>query len=434
MSKTLTIEGGKQLLGHMPSQGAKNSALSLIPATLFSDKVSTLHNIPDIGDIRIAFDLIRHLGGEITELSPGSFRIDPRSINSWVIGGEYSRSFRGALYFLPPLLHRFGRVSMHWPGGCDLGDRKFDFHLNGLRLLGASVEEKGDELALRASRLKGAEIDLPSPSHMATSNLLGAASVAEGGTLITNASRNPEVVDRANFLRSMGVQIFGDGTSDLEVNQTGSLQGTTYTCMIDRVVFCTNLAIAALVGTDMTLDSGCLPLISAEYNVLRRMGIGIEDLGNGKCRISKTRHMTATDIVTGPYPEFCTDIQPIFAVMMTQAEGISRIFETMFNRRFSFAQALRTMGANIQVETADFLCPSGNVGQVCTIKGGTLLRGSEVTAQDLRGAACLVVAGLAATGTTRITNIDTFLRGYEAVPAGLNNLGADMWIDAGGVA
>ena len=435
--KKYIIRGGKTLSGKVKISGAKNSALKLMAASILANSKVTLQNVPDIEDVNTMAEVLKTLNAKVVfEPQKNRLEIDPSSINSFEAPYELVRKMRASVLVAGPLLSKFGRVKIAIPGGCNIGARQIDLHLKGFENLGAEnyVEHgyincavRGDKMASKAilnsagainsgGKLKGNIIDLDFPSRGATENLMMAACMAEGKTVINNAARETETVDLANFLISMGAQIEGAGTDCIEINGVKTLKGTEYRIMPDSIEAGTFIIAASLCGSEVVIEDAIWQNIEIFCLKLKEVGIDIESRGASTIvvrRIADT--LNPVYISTLPYPGFPTDLQPIIAVLLSVVPGISIITENVFENRFMYVDELNRMGANIKID-----------GHHAVIKGVKNLSGAPVKAFDLRAGAAMVLAGLAADGTTEVNDIHHILRGYENFESKLAGLGADI--------
>ena len=435
--KKYIIRGGKTLSGKVRIGGAKNSALKLMAASILANSKVTLQNVPDIEDVNTMAEVLKTLNAKVVfEPQKNRLEIDPSSINSFEAPYELVRKMRASVLVAGPLLSKFGRVKIAIPGGCNIGARQIDLHLKGFENLGAEnyVEHgyincavRGDKMASKAilnsagainsgGKLKGTIIDLDFPSRGATENLMMAACMAEGKTVINNAARETETVDLANFLISMGAQIEGAGTDCIEINGVKTLKGTEYRIMPDSIEAGTFIVAASLCGSEVVIEDAIWQNIEIFCLKLKEVGIDIESRGASTIvvrRIANT--LNPVYISTLPYPGFPTDLQPIIAVLLSVVPGISIITENVFENRFMYVDELNRMGANIKID-----------GHHAVIKGVKNLSGAPVKAFDLRAGAAMVLAGLAADGTTEVNDIHHILRGYENFESKLAGLGADI--------
>jgi UDP-N-acetylglucosamine 1-carboxyvinyltransferase len=409
----LVIRGGKRLKGVVEMSGAKNAALPIIAASLLSQGSSTISRVPNLRDVRTAGHLIKHLGAEFSYEDKKAV-INARRIRILEAPYELVRTMRASVLVLGPLLARFGKAKVSLPGGCAIGARPINLHLMGLERMGARIELESGYVVAKARRLKGASIYLDIPTVTGTENLMMAASLAKGRTLLENVAREPEVVDLANALISMGAKIEGAGESVIRIEGVDELRPLNYTVIPDRIETGTFMTIAGITGGDIIIK-GCRPEhLDAPIMKLRETGITFERVPEGMRVVGPSRPKAA-DVKTMPYPGFPTDMQAQFTAIMSIAEGTSIINETIFENRYMHVAELRRMGANITVE-----------GFTATVKGVKRLKGAPLMATDLRASASLVVAALAAEGETIIHRIYHLDRGYEKIEEKLPGLGANV--------
>lgn len=407
------INGGSPLRGRMRAHGAKNSALKLIAATLVAEGTSVLRDVPSIADIAIMRTMMERLGCEVTNGDDGALRIDVPHEPGHEAPYELVRRMRASIVVLGPLLARLGHARVAMPGGCNIGSRKIDLHLKGLERMGATISFDHGYLDAAGS-LTGAEIALDWPSHGATENLMMAATLAKGTTVIDNAARDPEIADLAAFLAKMGARISGAGTQTIVIEGVDHLHPAEHAVMGDRLEAGTFLIAAAATRGDLTVegvDPAQLDLVLAK---LADAGADV-DAGIGEVHLRMPHRPQAVDFVTLPYPGFPTDLQPQMMALCAVAEGTSIATENVFENRFMFVDELVRMGADIRTE-----------GHHAVIRGREALQGAPVRAPDIRAGAALVTAALVAAGTSEVTGLDTIDRGYESFDAALRALGADI--------
>ena len=413
--EVLNISGGRELNGELTVQGAKNSVLPLLAATLLGEGVSVIHNCPRLSDVTASLDILRHLGCAVSE-EGDTVTVDATTLRACEIPQPLMRSMRSSVIFLGPILARAGTAGMCHPGGCELGPRPIDLHLEALRRLGAEVTEGSDGLRCAALTLRGGEIDLSIPSVGATENAMLAAALAHGSTTIQNAAREPEIVQLQDFLRSMGGEVEGAGTSIITVRGSAGkpLRGGEVTVMGDRIVAATYLSAAAACGGEITLrgvDYRCLSPVSA---LLAEAGCMVRSEGERvTLKRDPARPLKAVRPVrTAPYPGFPTDAQaPVMACLCTAA-GATMFVENIFSSRYRHIDELRKMGADIRTE-----------GRVAVVNGVERLRAARLEAHDLRGGAALAVAALSAQGESISAGCHHIRRGYADLAADLTALG-----------
>ena len=411
--KVLEINGGKTLSGTIRISGAKNSSVALIPAALLSDDETTICNVPEITDTDALCEILEYLGAKVSRASE-SVLIDPRTIENKEIPKELSTKLRASYYFMAALLGKYKYVEMYFPGGCNIGARPIDQTLKSFRALGATVEEDNNHYKIYADELKGAHIYLDMPSVGATINAILASCKAKGETIIENAAKEPEVVNVAMFLNGMGAKITGAGTSEIRIQGVNKLKGTYTEVIPDRIEAGTYVILGALIGDKLKVDNIIPEHIEMLTLKMKEMGVNME-IGSDYIITSKTEKLKPVKIKTQGYPGFATDLQQPVTTLLTQCNGISVLEETIYENRFQNVPFLNKMGADIEIN-----------GKKININGKRNLVGTEVQATDLRAGACLILAGLTASGTTRVTNVEHVLRGYENIVEKLKDVGADI--------
>ena len=413
--EVIQVLGGRPVTGEVLVEGAKNSALKLLAATIAAPGVTTLKNVPDISDVHVMGKVLKRLGAKIEVVNKHELRIDTTDVDKWETPYELVAQMRASTAVLGPLISRFGKAVVAMPGGCNIGERKIDMHILGLEALG--VEFKVDHGNIHASTpngLHGETVTLAFASVGATENLIMASVRARGVTVIDNAAREPEIVDLANMLNEMGADIRGAGTPVVEIHGVGELHPVTHTVVGDRIEAGTFIATGALCGAPITVrgfDPLHLGLVLRKY---AQMGISIER-GERKVTVWRDRPLVPTDIQTLPFPGFPTDMQAQTMTLLSLAKGSCIITENVFENRFMLASELRRMGADITIE-----------GHHAIVHGVDGLSGAQVKSPDLRGGAALVMAGLVADGYTTIGDIHHIRRGYEDFVEKLQALGADV--------
>lgn len=411
--KQLLIEGGHVLEGTIRISGAKNSAVALIPASLLSDDIVKIDNVPNISDIDALNEILEYLGAKVKR-NGELMKIDSRNIKNIGIPEEQAKKLRASYYFMGALLGKYKHVEMYFPGGCSIGERPINLHLKGFESLGATVTNEGNKYIVDAKELKGANIYLDIASVGATINIMLAAARAKGRTTIDNAAKEPEIVNIATFLNNMGAKIRGAGTSEIIIDGVESLNGCFHEVIPDRIEAGTYTIIGALIGNNLKIDNIIPEHIEALTSKLTEMGIKLE-IGSDYLIVNKKEFYKPVNIKTLVYPGFPTDLQQPFTVLLTKSNGNSSVIETIWENRFMHIPYLNKMGANITVD-----------GMKAKIAGPTKLVGTEVTATDLRAGACLVAAALVAEGTTTINEVKYILRGYENIVEKLQNVGAKI--------
>ncbi len=409
------IDGGKPLVGQITVSGAKNATVALIPAALLANDICVLEDLPLIRDVYVLKEIIEQMGAKVRMNGTGTLEIDSSGLNHPHIDNGQVKELRASYYLLGALLARFKEVSMAYPGGCDIGLRPIDQHIKGFRALGAEVEIEHGRISLKAKKLVGSDIFLDVVSVGATINLMIAATMAEGTTVLENVAKEPHVVDVANFLNSMGAEVKGAGTDVIRIKGVEKLHGSTYMVIPDQIEAGTYMiAAASIPGGDVVINNVIPKHLDSIAAKLVEMGVQVKFNGDTVRVISRGRPKSA-DIKTLPYPGFPTDLQQPITPMLTVAKGTSMITESIWEGRFRHVDELKRMGADIKVE-----------GRVAVIEGMKSLIGAKVSATDLRAGAALVIAGLMAEGKTEIFNLFHIDRGYENLEGKLASLGIDI--------
>lgn len=409
------IEGGHKLNGEIDLQGAKNSCLPILAATLVGKGVSVIHNCPKLSDVEAAIKILTALGCK-TFWENKSLVVDATDVTCDTISEELMREMRSSIVFLGAIISRMKTANLSAPGGCELGPRPIDLHIYGLKKLGVDItEERGYINCKVTSKLKGTKIVLPFPSVGATENIMIAAVMAQGQTTIHNAAQEPEIIDLANYLNSRGAKIKGAGKSCIVINGVNKLKNTEHTVMPDRIVAATYLSGVAMTGGDVIINHVNPNDLESIIPVLEEMGSRIFVLENKIRIISSERPNAIKTIRTMPYPGFPTDAQAPLMALSSIANGTSIFVENIFENRYKHAVQLNRMGADIKIE-----------GKVAIVKGVNNLYGATVCAEDLRGGASLILAGLVANGTTKVLDIHHIERGYESIEKVFGKLGAKI--------
>ena len=418
------IKGGKALRGTVAISGAKNSALPAMAAALLTAEPVTLHNIPKVRDLITMGKLLAFMDAKVsvTELPASDYAIEAPTLNHAEAPYELVKTMRASILTLGPLMARVGVARVSLPGGCAIGARPVDLHLKALEQMGAEIatshgyiEAKVRGNGSKGRRLKGARIVFEKITVTGTENILMAAVLAEGETILENAAREPEVTDLVVILRKMGAEIEGDGTSTLRIRGVAKLHGTEHTVIPDRIEAGTFLIAAAITGGDLTITHCAPEHLGAVIAKLQQAGVAIETVNKTTLRVRGAKKLVGSDMTTEEYPGFATDMQAQYMALATQAEGTSVIAETIFENRYLHASEMVRMGANISVE-----------GRRAVVHGPTQLSGTTVQASDLRASAGLVLAGLVASGETLIERVYHIDRGYEGIVEKLHGLGADI--------
>ncbi|CAN5278508.1 UDP-N-acetylglucosamine 1-carboxyvinyltransferase [soil metagenome] len=410
---SLKITGGVPLEGTVRISGAKNAALPILAATLLAEGVVTVANVPHLRDVTTTIELLRHMGASITVGESMRVEVETTGLRHCRAPYELVRTMRASILVLGPLLGRYGRAEVSLPGGCAIGSRPVDLHVAGLRALGAEIEVENGYIQAHAGRLRGTRLMLDTVTVTGTENLMMAATLADGDTLIENAAREPEVADLADFLNAMGARIEGGGTDTIRVSGVEGLHGAHYAVLPDRIEAGTYLVAAAITGGRIRVEHARPQHLDAVLIKLREAGADIT-VGEDWIELDmRGRRLRAVDIRTAPYPGFPTDMQAQFAALDGVAEGVGTIVETVFENRFMHVLELQRMGANIRLQ-----------GNTAIVQGVRKLSGAPVMATDLRASASLVLAGLVAEGETTVRRIYHIDRGYERIEAKFGSLGA----------
>ncbi|MBK6751158.1 MAG: UDP-N-acetylglucosamine 1-carboxyvinyltransferase [Acidobacteria bacterium] len=412
------VRGGRPLHGKIEISGAKNSALPCLAATLLSSETVILHNVPYVKDLITFRRLLEDLGA--TALTPELRTVKVNASNVQIFEAPYElvKTMRASVLALGPLLARFGQAKVSLPGGCAIGTRPIDLHLKAFEQLGAVVSLESGDVVARApkGRLVGNTVDFEKVTVTGTENVMMAASLAIGKTIIKNAAQEPEIDDLAELLNKMGARIKGAGTSVIEIEGVEALGSAEHTIIPDRIETGTFIVAAAITGGELEIKS-CRPEhLTAVIEKLREAGVDIEELNQSTLRVKRSSGgLKASDVTTEPHPLFPTDMQAQYMALMTQADGESKVVETIFENRFMHASELIRMGADIQI-----------AGNTATVRGRTQLMGAKIIASDLRASASLVLAALCAEGETRLDRVYHIDRGYETIVRKLRSLGADV--------
>lgn len=412
----LIIQGGIPLKGTVKVKGSKNAALPIIAASLLSAEPVVIEDVPDLLDVRDMLAVVGSLGAAVKynnaeeKIEICTSDLEPVQPPRYLV-----QRMRASFLVLGPLLARFGRVSISLPGGCAIGSRPIDLHLKGLAAMGVNFTMAGGLIEGKTDRLHGARIYLDYPSVGATENIMMAAALAQGRTVIENAASEPEIVDLAGFLNSSGARISGAGTKSIRIEGVKDLGGTCYSVIPDRIEAGTFLIASAATGGDVTLTNILPEHLKPLLAKLRETGVSVEEVDYSSVRVEGSCQTRGVDLKTLPYPGFPTDLQPQFMVLLTLSAGTSLVTETVFENRFRHVDGLLRMNADIQIE-----------GNRAVIQGKNKLSGAPVQASDLRAAAALLIAGLAAEGTTVIEAIDHLWRGYSCFEERLSDLGASL--------
>ncbi|MBM7614586.1 UDP-N-acetylglucosamine 1-carboxyvinyltransferase [Alkaliphilus hydrothermalis] len=413
MSKYVIV-GGNKLSGEVRVGGAKNSVLPIMAATVLNGKLNVLHDIPELSDVIVMTKILRSIGCSVKR-EGSSLVVDSSEMNGCEIPEDLVREMRSSIIFLGAVLARYGKVIISYPGGCEIGPRPIDLHLRSLREMGANITEKHGFLFCEAKELRGAEIQLDFPSVGATENIMLAAVFAKGTTIIRNAAREPEIIDLANFINSMGGKISGAGSATVSIEGVTELEEVEHQIIPDRIVAGTYLAAAAITRGSIMLNNVIPEHLQSILYKLKECGCHVV-CKNNTIRLDAPDKLIAIDsIKTLPYPGYPTDMQSQMMALMTVSDGISVFIETIFENRFKHSEELMRMGANIKVD-----------GRVAIVKGVNKLTGATVNAKDLRGGAALILAALAAEGKTVVEKGHHIERGYDYLDEVLRSVGADI--------
>ena len=408
------MKGGNPLVGDVVISGAKNAALGILAAAIMTDDDVIIENLPDVRDINVLLEAISEIGAQVERIDRHSVKINASTIREVSVDDEYIRKIRASYYFIGALLGKYKSAEVPLPGGCNIGSRPIDQHLKGFRALGAKIEIDRGAVIAHAIDLVGSHIYLDVVSVGATINVMMAAALAEGQTILENAAKEPHVVDVANFLNSMGANIKGAGTDIIRIRGVRRLHGTEYSIIPDQIEAGTFMCAAAITRGDVTVKNVIPKHLEAISAKLIEIGCEVIE-GDDEVRVVGKPRQHSTNIKTLPYPGFPTDMQPQMAVTLALAEGTSMITESIFENRFKYVDELSRMGGNVKVE--------GNVAVIDGVKGFT---GAQVESPDLRAGAALVLAGLSATGYTVVDEIGYIQRGYEKFEEKLQALGAHI--------
>ena len=407
------IEGGKKLEGETYVSGSKNASLPIMAATILNKGVSKLYNVPKIHDTQMMIEILKRLGCKV-KCNKNKVVIDSSNVNSFEIPEGLMREMRSSVIFAGSIVGRYKKAIFSYPGGCDIGARPIDLHLKGFEKLGIKAQENFGKIICTAEEINGTEINLDFPSVGATENIILAAVLGKGETIIRNAAMEPEIEDLQNFLNRMGAKVEGAGTHVIKIEGVHNLKDVSYNIMPDRIEAGTLLCATAITGGKIVLKQANSEHINPVIDKLEEAGCNLE-IQKDVIKLEAPKKLKAVDIRTMPYPGFPTDMQAIFGAMLCTASGTSIITENIFESRFKYAGELQRMGAKIKIE-----------GKNLIIKGTRKLYGTKVKSTDLRGGASLVLAGLKAKGKTEIEDIKYILRGYENLDEKLNRLGANI--------
>ena len=408
------IKGGNPLVGEVDIAGAKNAALAILSAAIMTDETILIENLPDVRDINVLLEAIAEIGAQVDRVDKSTVKINGSTIGNLSVDYEFIKKIRASYYLLGALLGKYKHAEVPLPGGCNIGSRPIDQHLKGFRALGAEVDIRHGAIVAKAENLHGSHIFLDVVSVGATINIMMAASMAAGRTIIENAAREPHVVDVANFLNSMGANIKGAGTDVIRIRGVEKLHRTEYSIIPDQIEAGTFMFAAAATGGDVTVRNVIPKHLEATTAKLEEIGCEVEEFDDA-VRVRAPHKLNRTHVKTLPYPGYPTDMQPQIAVTLALAEGTSIVTESIFENRFRYVDELTKMGATIQVD-----------GRTAIISGVEGFTGADVHAPDLRAGAALVIAGLSAKGFTTVSDIGYIYRGYEQFEQKLKQLGGEI--------
>ena len=415
MSKFI-IQGGKKLEGEVRISGSKNAALPIIAATVLVKGKTTLYNVPNIQDVQTMFQIIKDIGGKVTKKN-NKVIIDTSKIHTYEIPENLMRKMRSSVILAGAIIGKYNKANFSYPGGCEIGSRPIDLHLKGFEKLGINIKEEYGKIICNAEKIIGAQIHLDFPSVGATENIILSACLAEGTTILTNAAKEPEIEDMAEFLNKAGAKIKGAGTDRVEITGVKKLAEISYNIMPDRIEAGTYLVAGAITGGNVKITNANPTHIEPILDKLEEAKCILE-IGKDYIQIKAPRRIKSVDIKTMPYPGFPTDMQSIFGALLSTAKGTSIITENIFENRYKYVQELNRMGARINVE-----------GRTAIIKGTKRIQGANVVASDLRGGVALIIEALAAKGVTQVDNVHYILRGYENIEEKLKKLGAKIFLE-----
>ncbi len=410
----LRVYGGQPLYGEITTGGAKNAAVAIIPAALLVDGVCVIENIPDIKDVNIILEMLSYLGAKVRRLENNTVEIDSTGVSTFKAPYDLASRMRASYYLLGALLGRFGRAEVALPGGCNFGQRPIDLHEKGFRALGATVETVRGQVIANADHLKGANVYLDTVSVGATMNIMLAAVLAEGRTVIENAAKEPHIVDLANFLNAMGAHIRGAGTDVIRIQGVERLTGGSYAIIPDQIEAGTFMIAAAAAGGDVLVKNVIPKHMDSLVSKLEEMGVEVTE-NPDSIRIKRTGPLRPIKVKTMPYPGFPTDLQPQIVALLSIADGTSMVTEDVWENRFQYVGELKRLGADISIQ-----------GQTAIIRGVKSLYGAPIRATDLRAGAAMIIAALAADGVTSINEPIHIDRGYERIETRLSAIGANI--------
>ncbi len=412
--KKYVVNGKKPLFGEVSISGAKNAAVAILPATILCNGVCVIENLPNISDVAIAVHILHDLGAKVRPLDESTLEIDTSSIYKYTVNDEMGRQMRASYYFLGALLGRFGEASVSMPGGCDLGARPIDQHLKSFQAFGADISVEHGMINVGCERLVGQQVFFDTVSVGATINAMLVSVLSDGVTVLENVAKEPHIVDVANFLNLMGADVRGAGTDVIKIHGVRELHGCDYALIPDQIEAGTFMVAAAVTGGNVLIKDVIPKHLEPIISKLEMAGVQVEQYDDS-VRVIRTADISPVNIKTQPHPGFPTDMQPLMAVLMSRAKGISIITEAIWDNRFRYIDELLRMGANVQVD-----------GRVAVVEGVEELSCAPVKATDLRAGAALVIAALCAEGCSEIDDIEHIERGYENFVEKLRSLGADI--------
>lgn len=413
------IRGGKKLFGEVDISGSKNASLPILAATIISGKRTKLYNLPDIEDVKVTLEILKCLGAKIKKDS-NKVIIDTKHLNKTIIPDDLMRKLRSSVIIAGAIIARFKEVSFSYPGGCDIGARPIDLHLENFKKIGIKINENCRYIECKCDKIESRNIVLDFPSVGATENLVLASILGNQEVVINNAAKEPEIIDLANFLNKMGAKVYGAGTNNIRIKGVNSLNDVSYKIMPDRIEAATFLIAGAITGGSVKINKVNPEDINVVLSKLKETGCEII-VDKQSVKLLRNERLKPVNFKTTPHPGFPTDVQPMFTTLLTLANGTSIVTENIFENRFKFLQELKRMG--IKITEID--------GRTVVIKGVRKLHHADLEATDLRGAAAMILAALAAKGTTKVSNIEYLLRGYENLDKKLNQLGADVLREEG---
>ncbi len=407
------IKGGKKLHGETFVSGSKNASLPILAACIISGKTTKLYNVPDIEDVRITLQILKELGCKVKK-EKNKITINSKYMTKTTIPENLMRKLRSSVIIAGAIIARFRNVQFSYPGGCDIGSRPINLHLENFKKIGIKIDENTRYIECRCDKIETKNIELDFPSVGATENLILASILGNQEIIINNAAMEPEIIDLASFLNRMGAKVYGAGTNIIKVKGVTTLKDTSYKIMPDRIEAGTLLIAGAITGGMIKINNVIPEHIGPVLNKLEEIGCEIKVLKNS-VYLDVNKKLKAVNIKTMPYPGFPTDLQPLFSTLLTICEGTSIISENIFENRFKFMQEIQRMGAKATIE-----------GKTMIIKGVKKLHSADLESTDLRGGASMVLAGLCAKGTTKVSNLKYLIRGYEGLDIKLRELGADI--------